>query len=38
MTRERVAFQRGLDKQQELMQSLAEENEAFATERNARAD
>ena len=38
MTRERVAFQRGLDKQQELMQTLAEENERFATERNAHAD
>ena len=38
MTRERMAFQRGLDKQQELMQTLAEENERFATERNARAE
>ena len=38
MTRERMAFQRGLDKQQELMQTLAEENERFTTELNARAE
>ena len=38
MTRERMALQRGLDKQQALMQTLAEENERFTTELNARAE
>ena len=37
MTEERLALQRGLDRQQELMQTLAEENESLTRRLNEQA-
>jgi predicted nucleic acid-binding Zn-ribbon protein len=37
LTKERMAFQRGLERSQELMQTLADENEAMTSHFNAQA-